>query len=124
MICKLPCCLSPVKQAPRAVKRAKTLREKKYRLPYPSTEERHSMSVLKSIGKTRNEVAEILKCSTRTVQWQMKKYKQSETFLDKPKTGRPTNLTPEISDQILLGRSRQKEYCTPTQIDGVGKIRY
>jgi transposase len=113
MICKLPCCHSPQKPVKEPVQRAKKKRSKLYKLPYTSIAERHTMQVLDHIGKTRAEVAEIMHCSKRTVQRQLKKFKTASSLLDKEKTGRPTKLPPDIADQIVLWIEQDRRNTAP-----------
>jgi transposase len=84
-----------------AVQKAVAQRKIKYTLPYTSIAERQTMSVLLNIGKTHAEIASILNCSKKTVQRQMKKFQQTQSFSDENKTGRPSKLTEEIRAQIL-----------------------
>jgi DNA invertase Pin-like site-specific DNA recombinase len=90
MVSKLLCCSSPVKNVPRAVVRAQNVRKNNYKLPYTSIGERHSMSVLESIGKRKTEIAKITNCDRKTVYRQLKKYHDINSLLDKQKSGRPT----------------------------------
>ena len=101
MICNLICCSSPKKQVPERVRRAETQRKKKYTLPYTSVAEQQTMNVLVNIGHSYSEVGAILNCSKKTVQRQVAKHKQTQTFCDKEKTGRPSKFTEEIKNQII-----------------------
>jgi transposase len=101
MICKLPCCLSPVKPARAKKLKAQNQRKKKYNLPYTSVGERQTMSVLASIGNSRDEITNILNCSKRTVQRQLKSFKETSSFLDKQKQGRPKKMSEEIEQQVV-----------------------
>jgi transposase len=66
-----------------------------------------SLSVLVNVDHTYSEAATLLGCSKSTVQRQTNKLKQSQTHLDKEKTGRPTKFTEEIRVQIK--RSQKKK---------------
>jgi transposase len=113
MICKLPCCLSPVKPAKKAIIQAKKKRQSKYELPHTSIGERQAMSLLTNIGKTRNEVAQILNCSKRTVQRQLKRFKETGCFNDKTRSGRNKKLTPEIEEQIVAWIEEDRRNSAP-----------
>jgi transposase len=64
------------------------------------------MSVLLNIGKAYGEIASILNYSTKTIQRQMKRFQQTQSFLDKNKMGRPSKLTEEIRAQLFPGLKR------------------
>ena len=84
MISKVPCCKSPVKPVERADQRAQKQRKLEYTLPY-TVVERQAMHVLGNVGKTQREVASLLNVDRRTVQRQMKKFRETNTFLNKEK---------------------------------------
>jgi transposase len=54
-------------------------------------------------------VAEILNCSKRTVQRQLQRFKDSNSFLEKQKTGRQKSLTTDKQNQFLLWSKRTAE---------------
>jgi transposase len=51
--------------------------------------------------KTNKEVATILNCSAKTVKRQINKFRQTSSFLDKEKAGRPKKISPEIENQLV-----------------------
>ena len=93
MISRVPCCKSPVKPVKRAAQRAQKQRKLKYTLPYTLVVERQAMHLLGNVGKTQREVASLLNVDRRTVQRQMKKFRETNTFLNKEKKGRQSKLT-------------------------------
>ena len=93
MISRVPCCKSPVKPVKRAAQRAQKQQKLKYTLPYTLFVERQAMHLLGNVGKTQREVASRLNVDRRTVQRQMKKFRETNTFLNKEKKGRQSKLT-------------------------------
>jgi transposase len=77
----------------------KLKRKAKNHLTYTTIAERMSTSVLVNVDHSYSEAAALLGCSKSTVQRQTNKLKQSQTHLDKEKTGRPTKFTEEIRVQ-------------------------
>jgi transposase len=113
MICKLPCCISPVKPVKELNVSGKKKGQVKYQLPYTSLGERQTMSVLHNIGKSTKEVADILNCSQRTVQRQIKKLKEKGSFADKDKSGRPKKLTAEMENQLIAWVEEDRRTSSP-----------
>ena len=93
MISRVPCCKSPVKPVQRAAQRAQKQQKLKFTLPYTLFVERQAMHLLGNVGKTQREVASLLNVDRRTVQRQMKKFRETNTFLNKEKKGRQLKLT-------------------------------
>jgi transposase len=121
--CKLQCCVTPPKPVKRAEKRAQKTRNAKYSLPYTIIAERHSMSVLQSIGKNKKEIASILHVSKSTVKRQMKKFKQTGSFMDKEKKGRPSKFTDEISAQLVAWVEEDRR-CTSSKLSTMVKEQF
>jgi transposase len=97
MICKLPCCLTPEKATlPRKQKR-KSLRK----LPYLSNEERHTIVVLKKMGKTHTEIGTALGCHRTSSVRIVNAFRKSASFQPKKKTGRPKKISLEIEQEIV-----------------------
>jgi transposase len=107
----------------RAEKRAQQLRNAKYSLPYTSIAERHSMPVLQSIGKNKKEVASILHVSKSTVKRRMKKFKQTGSFIDKEKKGRPSKFSDEISAQLVAWVEEDRR-CTLSKLSTMVKEQF
>jgi transposase len=109
MISKVPCCKSPVKSVKRAAQRAQKQRKLEYTLPY-TVVERQAMHLLGNVGKTQREVASLLNVDRRTVQRQMKKFRETNTFLNKEKKGRQSKLT-ELRLTAWVEEDRRSTSC-------------
>jgi hypothetical protein len=118
--CKLQCCVTPPKPVKRAEKRAQKTMNAKYSPPYTNIAERHSMSVLQSIGKNKKEIASILHVSKSTVKRQMKKFKQTGSFMVKEKKGRPSKFTDETSAQLVAWVEEDRR-CTSSKLSTMVK---
>ena len=68
------------------------------------------MQILRNIGKTNGEVAEIMNCDKSTVKRRLKAFKIQKKILDKPKPFRPSLLTGELAENpvALLEENRQR----------------
>jgi transposase len=71
------------------------------------------MPVLSKIGNSTKEVADIIKCSQRTVQRQLKKLKQTQSFANKDKPGRPKKFSDEIGNQIVAWVEEDRRRSSP-----------
>ena len=68
--------------------------------------------MLQSIVMSRNEVAEILKCRKQTVQRQLQKQNNSNSFLGKQKTGIPKSLTVDMQNKLLTWVEKNRRRTT------------
>ena len=65
-----------------------------------SIDERKMVIRWHSERKTQQEIAKLLKCSQAAISKFLKKYGQSGSFADLPRSGRPTKLTPTVLEKL------------------------
>jgi transposase len=104
-------------------KKASKKQQKPRKLGYLTVGERQQVLLLKNLGYSEKDIALCLGCSKKTAYRTLKKFKETGNLLNKPKSGRKRNTTPEIDKEIkdLCNEDRSR---TSTQITAMLKQKY
>ena len=109
---------APQKAATRAKQRSV-----KYNLPYTSIGERQNVLTLRGLGKTLKEIEEAMGISKATICRILDQWKKTKKLPPKAKTGRPSQITSTIEDEIVA-MSEADRLLTSTHINALLRERY